>query len=67
MISSNILVGIAAKRLVEGPDGVTLVNPDGARDRRKWDMAESERDDLLLASGNVDAGLRRTTCQAWRM
>ena len=59
VMGRNVLVGIASKRLVEGTDGVTLVNPDGARDRRKRDMTEPERDDLLLASGDIDAGLRR--------
>jgi hypothetical protein len=62
----DILVGIASKRLVEGTDGVTFVNPDGARDRRKRDMAEPERDDLLLAPGAVDAGLRRAGVAAAR-
>jgi hypothetical protein len=55
----DVLVGVAPERFVEGTDGVTLVNPDGARDRGKRNMAQPERDDLLLASGDVDSGLRR--------
>jgi hypothetical protein len=60
----DVLVGVAPERFVEGTDGVTLVNPDGARDRGKRNMAQPERDDLLLASGDVDSGLRRVRVAA---
>ena len=57
MVDLNGFVGISVKRLLKGPLGGLLRNPDGPPDHGKRNPAQPECNNLLLAPRNIDLRL----------
>jgi hypothetical protein len=57
MVGLNGFVGISVKRFLKGQLGGLLRNPDGPPDHGKRNPAQPERNNLLLAPGNIELRL----------